>query len=295
MRSRTLLPSGACDCHVHLIGPAADYPFDPARVYTPGDASEAEVDALHERLGIDRVVIVHPSIYGADNRRTLDGLKRLGARARAVAVIDDATSGHDLDVMHAAGVRGVRVNIATQGMNDPEAAWRLLSSNAARVHRLGWHVQVLTKLDVIAALASHIPDLPVPLVIDHFGLLRPEAGLSQPGFEVLLALVRSGNALVKLSAIERLTGAGRGMRMAPYVRALVEANPACVVWGSDWPHTGGGRSTDRPISEIEPFEQLDDAAAIAVIRAAIADDSQFAAIFTGNPARLYDFPEEQSP
>lgn len=283
------LPAGACDCHVHLLGPVARYPFAPSRVYTPGDASEAELGALHARLGIHRVVVVHPSVYGADNRRTVDGLRRLGPRARGVAVIDAATTDADLDALHAAGIRGVRVNIATHGMNDPAEAWRLLLGASSRVCRLAWHVQVLTRPEVVAALASRLPDLPTPLVVDHFGLPNPALGVDQSGFSDLLRLVERGRTLVKLSAIERLTGAGNGAAMAPFIRALVAAGPAGLVWGSDWPHTGGARDPGRPLSQIEPFEPLDDSRAIAVIRDTVADAGLLHQIFVGTPARLYNF------
>jgi predicted TIM-barrel fold metal-dependent hydrolase len=283
------LPPNACDCHVHVIGPAERYPFVPTRVYTPGDALEASLEALHARLGIARVVVVHPSVYGTDNSRTLDGLKRLGARARGIAVIDNDTTNAELDQMHRAGVRGVRVNIATAGMNDPEEALRQIRWNAARVSHLGWHVQVLTKLEVIDALGSALTKLPTPLVVDHFGLLVPTLGLEQPGFEMLCKLVATGRVNVKLSAIERLTGAGRGMVMLPFIRALAEANIKALVWGSDWPHTGGGRGQRRAPTDIEPFQPLNDANALTVLAHAIPDAGARADILVHTPARLYDF------
>lgn len=289
--SDVLLPPGACDCHVHVFGPEQRYPFDPARVYTPGDASEAELDALHVQIGIARVVLVQPSIYGTDNSRMLDGLRALGPRARAVAVIGPDTSDADLSAMHSAGVRGVRVNIATHGMNDATEAWRLLEWNARRVAPLGWHVQMLTRLPVIAALASRIADLPVPLVIDHFGYADPKAGAAQPGFAALCNLVKTGSAYVKLSAVERLAGRGNGADMAPFIRALVDANRQRVLFGTDWPHTGGARSAARPITEIEPFAPTDDAAQAITVWRAMPDEATASACFVTNPARLYDFPE----
>lgn len=287
-----MLPPGACDCHVHLLGPADEFPFVPDRVYTPGEASEAGLLALHERLGIARVVIVQPSVYGTDNHRTLAGLRRLGRRARAVAVIGPETPEAELEAMHGAGVRGVRVNIATAGLHDPERAWHEISGQASRVARLGWHVQVLTRLDVIAALAPRIPDLPVPLVFDHFGLAKPGEGIGQPGFPELVELVRGAHALVKLSAIERLTGPGQGEAMIPFIRALATARPEGILWGSDWPHTGGGRGAGRPASEIEPFQPLDDSRAIRIVQEALPEPALRDAVFVTNPARLYDFPED---
>ncbi len=107
------VPEGACDCHVHVFGTAAEFPFAAKRGYTPPPASAAELLALQQALHLSRVVIVQPSVYGSDNSCTLDGMRQLGSRARGVAVIDEATPTAALDRMHAAGIRGVRVNLAT--------------------------------------------------------------------------------------------------------------------------------------------------------------------------------------
>src|SRR5260221_11964850 len=72
------LPPDACDCHTHVFGPAARYPFAAKRAYTPPDASVASLLELQRTLHLGRVVIVQPSVYGTDNRCTLDGMRRLG-------------------------------------------------------------------------------------------------------------------------------------------------------------------------------------------------------------------------
>ncbi len=147
------VPEGACDCHVHVFGAAAEFPFAARRGYTPPPASAAELLALQQALHLSRVVIVQPSVYGSDNSCTLDGMRRLGPRARGVAVIDAATSQAALDEMQRAGIRGVRVNLETAGETDPDAARRNLAAAVERVAPLGWHVQVYTRLSVIAELA----------------------------------------------------------------------------------------------------------------------------------------------
>jgi predicted TIM-barrel fold metal-dependent hydrolase len=291
-----MLPGDACDCHVHLFGPAQRYPFDSARVYTPGDADETTLDALHRRLGIERVVLVQPSVYGTDNRRLLDGLAALGSSACAVAVIDDATTDADLTRMHAAGVRGVRVNLSTSGIDDPAEAWRRIDAHAASPPPLGWHVQVLMKAPAIAALADRLARLPCPLVIDHFGQPDLAQGPEQPAFRAILDLLRAGRAVVKLSAMERLAGKGGLGRLAPFAKALAQANPNAVVWGSDWPHTGGGRGLGpaamRPAAEIEPFAAMDDADALQALLAAMPDPTLRRAVLVDNPARIYGFSHE---
>lgn len=288
----TTLPPASCDCHVHLFGPAARYPFAPDRVYTPGDADEGALLALHARLGISRVVLVQPSPYGTDNRRMLAGLAQLGNRARGIAVLDLGTPQAELDRLHAQGVRGVRVNAATQGMDDPQDIWSLIQGQAKQVARLGWHVQILARLNVVDALAARLSALETRIVIDHFGLPDMALGPEQPGFASVLRLARSGNASIKLSAIQRLTGKGRLASAIPFIQALCAANPAALVWGSDWPHTGGGRGVDRAATEIEPFEAIDDADTLACLIEAVSDPAQRRAILVENPAALYDFRQD---
>src|SRR6266851_2525347 len=83
------VPRGACDCHVHIFDPAG-FPYARERVYTPPPASLDDLRDLQAALRFERVVIVTPSVYGADNGCTLDAIKRLGAGARGIAVIDSS-------------------------------------------------------------------------------------------------------------------------------------------------------------------------------------------------------------
>ena len=113
------VPAGACDCHTHIHGDPEKFPYFPGRVYTPETALPEEMAALHKALHIQRVVIVTPSVYGTDNSATLYGMKARGANARGVAVIDEKAPESELDAMGQAGVRGIRLNLATAGVSDP--------------------------------------------------------------------------------------------------------------------------------------------------------------------------------
>lgn len=134
------VPRNACDCHVHIFGPPAQFPFANNRRFTPGPASIDDLLALQRALNFDRVVIVHPSPYGSDNSCTLDALRQLGNRARGVVVIDETITDASLADMHAAGVRGARVNLQSHGESDPAVAEPRLRWTAERVAPLGWHV-----------------------------------------------------------------------------------------------------------------------------------------------------------
>jgi len=82
-------PSGACDAHCHVFGPAERFPFAPERRYTPPDAGVDELARLHARLGLDRAVIVQASCHGRDHAALLDALRRGGGRYAGVAMIGD--------------------------------------------------------------------------------------------------------------------------------------------------------------------------------------------------------------
>src|SRR5436305_5591307 len=112
------VPAGLCNCHSHVTADTEKFPFFAGRVYTPEPATPEEMAALHKALHIQRVVIVTPSVYGTDNRATLEGIKFRGPDGRGVAVIDDKTSEADLDEMGKMGIKGIRVNLATGGVND---------------------------------------------------------------------------------------------------------------------------------------------------------------------------------
>src|SRR4029077_18382362 len=139
-------PENACDCHTHIHGDPQQFPFFSGRIYTPESASPEEMSALHRMLHIKRVVIVTPSVYGTDNSATLYGMKARGADARGVAVIDDKTTESDLDAMARAGMRGIRLNLATGGGNDPSAGRKRFEAAVERVHKRKWHIQMYTNL-----------------------------------------------------------------------------------------------------------------------------------------------------
>lgn len=285
------VPAGACDSHVHVFGPYDRFPLWAGRRYTPGPASVEDLLALQRALNLSRVVVVQASPQGTDNACLVDALQRLsagGSEARGVAVIDDATTDRELEAMHDAGVRGLRVNLESAGTHDPAVARRQLEAAAARAGRFGWHVQTYTTLPVLVSVADTIRALPAPLVIDHFGRPTAASGVGQPGFDVLLALVREGSAWVKLSGAYRISEHPDCADAAPFARALADANPARILWGTDWPHPGGGGGPRSP-DVVEPFVPIDDGRALNRLAEWIGDPAQLRKILVDNPARLYDF------
>jgi predicted TIM-barrel fold metal-dependent hydrolase len=286
----TAIAAGACDCHAHVFGPYDRFPLAGDRPYTPPEARLEDLRAMHRALGVDRVVIVAASPYGTDNTALLDAVARLGEAGRGVVALDPEDDA-DLDAMHAAGIRGVRINIASVGAADPEAADAALRATAARVAPLGWHVDLHAGLDVVAALADTIAAAPAPVVVDHFGLADPASGPDQPGFAALCELAAAGRAYVKLSAPERLGGDPDADGVAALARALLDAAPERMLWASDWPHTGGGPHGGgaRDASAVEPFREVDDARALGRLHEWTRDEAEARRVLVDNPARLYGF------
>lgn len=285
------VPPNACDCHVHVFDPA-HFPYAAKRVYTPPAASVNDLIALQAALRMDRVVIVQPSVYAADNSCTLDAVRRLGKRARAVAVIDKTTTKTALDEMAAIGVRGIRLNLNTtpSGEIDAEGSKRTLDTAAEQIAGRGWHIQFYTRPHVIAALKSQIEQLPFPVVFDHFGGPKAKDGPNQPGFTELLELVKSGKAYVKISGAYRISEkAPDFVDATPMAQALIAANPDRIVWGSDWPHPDSSFGVGRSLSEIAPPFPVDDGLVLNQIARWSPDPAIWQKILVDNPARLYDF------
>ncbi|HEV7801059.1 MAG TPA: amidohydrolase family protein, partial [Burkholderiales bacterium] len=200
------VPPGACDCHTHIH--VEQFPFFSGRVYTPEMATPEEMAALHKALRMQRVVIVTPSVYGTDNSATLHGMKARGNDARGVAVIDEKTPESELDAMGKAGIRGIRLNLATGGTSDPSVGRQRFQAAVQRVQPRNWHIQMYTNLAVISGIKDLVAASPVPVVFDHFGGAQGELGVQQPGFADLLELVKSGKAYVKISGAYRTSKLG---------------------------------------------------------------------------------------
>ena len=284
------VPAGACDCHTHIHGDPETFPLFSGRVYTPEVALPEEMAALHKALHIQRVVIVTPSVYGTDNSATLYGMKARGANARGVAVIDEKTPESELDAMGKAGVRGVRINLATGGMNDPTVGRKRFQAAAERVERRNWHIQIYTNLATIVAIKDLVDASPVPVVFDHFGGAQAALGLEQPGFSELVAVVRSGKAYVKIS------GAYRASKLAPdysdvipLARALISANPERIVWGTDWPHPNSVTPPGHKPTDVTPLFEIDDGRLLNQLPVWAPDPAIRKKILVDNPARLYGF------
>jgi predicted TIM-barrel fold metal-dependent hydrolase len=286
------IPPQACDCHTHIYADPVRFPMSPERVYTPEVFEPEQMSALHRRLGMERVVIVHPNTHGTDNSVTLYGMQARGANARGVALIDGRTSDREIESLTAAGMRGARLNLRLRYAEERDAARgrEQFQALVERVRKHNWHIQIFTTLPVIAAIRDLVEASPVPVVFDHFGGLEASLGLDQPGFADLVELVAPGKAYVKLSAAYRCsTKAPDYADMAPFARALIHANADRVLWGSDWPHPTGVTAPGRQPTEVTPMHRIDDGRLLNQLAAWEPNAEVREKILVDNPARLYGF------
>jgi len=266
-------PTGACDSHCHIFGPAAKFPYAPERRYTPPDAPKEKLRALHDHLGISRAVLVQASCHGGDNRAMLDAIAWSRGAWRGVAMVGDEATERELDTLHEGGVRGVRFNFVRHlgGAPDPRVFERML----AMVEPLGWHVVLHFDAEDIETHAEVFRKLRVPFVIDHMGRVDAAHGLGQKSFTMLLELMKNPLAWVKVSGPERISAAGKPFHDAmPFVAALAKAAPDRVLWGTDFPH---------PNVKTMP----NDGELVDLFARTIPDEALRKRILVDNPTRLY--------
>ena len=146
-----------------------------------------------------------------------------------------------------------------------------------RIAPLGWHLVLHLDAADIVELAPLLRGLRLPFVIDHMGRVKADTGLAQAPFRALLELATLDTCWVKVCGAERVSTAGPPFADAvPFARALVEAAPDRVLWGTDWPHPNIARHmpNDGDLVDLVPLIAPDAAAQ----RKLLVD----------NPARLYD-------
>jgi predicted TIM-barrel fold metal-dependent hydrolase len=269
------LPTGACDAHCHVFGPASRFPYSPQRSYTPPDAPVENLRKLHERLGVSRAVIVHASCHGTDMAVTLDAIASSRGSYRGVGCVDDAVTDDELRRLHEGGIRGIRFNFVKHlgGVPDLEVFHRL----AARIKPLGWHVVLHFDAEDILTQQDLLSRIEVPFIIDHMGRVKAADGLGQRAFQLLLELF-SVNPLawIKVCGSERVSVGRRPFRDAvPFARALIAVDSGRILWGTDWPHPN--ISKDMP-NDGELVDLLAEICPEPAVRRGILVD---------NPSRMY--------
>jgi len=275
-------PVLSCDAHFHVFGDPRRYPArDPKLRYRPPLAPLSEYRQLAEKLGVERFVFVQPSAYARDNACMLDAMREMGARCRGIVDIDEDAPEAELARLHAAGVRGVRVNVSPVHPPEPGLAGRLVPRVRRlelRLAEIGWQLDFLLPGWLTAELMAVLRSLKVDFTLAHMGMFLARDGVAQAGFRQLLDLLRNGEGRcwVKLTGVYRMSQAQGFADAAPLARALIAAAPERVIWGSDYPHL----SFADKVGSVELFNLLGTWA---------PDESVREKILVRNPAVLYGF------
>jgi predicted TIM-barrel fold metal-dependent hydrolase len=282
--------SGACDCHVHVVGPHPQFPQAAGRSYTAGVATMESLSALAAPVGVSRYVLVQPSFYGTDNSYLLETLDALQANGRGVVVVDPATvSSRQLKEFTRRGVRGARVNfyskvnpLAQAGLENTLVQFMDL------LPRDTWHIEIIATLAAIVSAAPLIRRSPIPMVIDHYAVPEDSSPASEEGLAVL-ALLRMPHVWIKLSAPYRVVR-DRVATSPPaeWLAAFLGAAPDRCIWGSDWPHTPP--RTDQEGADVTiPYRTISYERLLGDFLGSLPDRAFAERILVSNPARLYGF------
>ena len=279
------LPPGACDTHFHIYGPPDVFPYTEIRRYTPPAAPLEHCLMMQRAVGLGRGVVVQASSHGFDNTALLDAVARSDGRFLGVAQIDDKVSADEIERLHEGGVRGVRfTKIGSRPGNvDPGVFERCLEKIAG----FGWSVDLHIDPEHLIANEAVIRAIPMPVVFDHIARIDTAAGLDQPGMALLLDLLKDEKFWVKVSGADKIGGNPEAtpqsglpfLDVVPYARAVIEAAPDRVIWGSDWPHS----------NIFVPGHVPNDGTLLDLLAAFAPDEATRDRILVDNPARLYGF------
>jgi predicted TIM-barrel fold metal-dependent hydrolase len=278
-------PPDACDTHFHVFGPPEQFPFVSTHEYTPPAAPLEHYLKMIAVLGIQRAVVVQPSVHGLDNSATLDAVKSSAGRFRGVARMDDKTPLGELRRLNDGGIRGVRFNLLDRPRGNvmPDVLDRCVEN----IVELGWSVDLHIDMKNLIEQEKRIRAMPVPVVIDHIARVKPAEGLNQPGFQLLLDLLKLGHIWVKVSGADKICATTVHtyfglpfVEVAPFARAVIAAAPDRVIWGTDWPHS----------NNFAPGHTPNDGDLLDLLALFAPDEPMRKKILVDNPAALYGFP-----
>lgn len=266
-------PAGMCDTHMHIYG--AGYPKHPQGPDLPPLATVEDYRQLKRWLGIERTVVVQPNGYGDDNRCTLDAVAQLGPDvARAIVVVKPAIGDAELEVMHAAGARGVRIMCLPGGFT----RWDAMDETLARVRPLGWHGIVQFDGREMVDREAQLKRIEGNYTIDHTGKFLEPVATDSAAMKTLLRLLDRGNCYVKISAPCETSKVGKPHYddVNRIAKALAHAFPARMLYASNWPHNGYSGET-----------YPDDCYLLDRLLDILPDAKSLQATLVDNPARLY--------
>jgi predicted TIM-barrel fold metal-dependent hydrolase len=235
MQALIVLPK--IDTHCHVLDPVR-FGYAPDVAYRPAGQEQGELrslNALMQCYQVRHALLVEPnSGYGLDNRCMLDAIAQRKGMFKGIAVVKSDCSEEQLARFKQQGVIGVAFNASLHGV----AYYADIQPLLKRLAQQGMWAQFQVQDDQLLELLPMIESSGVRVMIDHCGRPNIEAGVQQAGFQTLLALGRSGRAVVKLSGLAKFSAQGFPFDDAkPYVEALAKNfGLAQCLWASDWPY-----------------------------------------------------------
>jgi len=277
-KPRLKAPPGSWDTHFHVYGPPQVFAYSEQRRYTPPTAPVEHWLNLANWLGIERGVMVQPSVHGTDTAITIDAIEKSDGRLRGMIRADARLSADEVRRLHAAGVRGLRFPFAAKvrGAWDHDAFYR----NITRVEPVSWVIDLQLDGDMLERHAELIRKVPLPTVIDGFGGVEPRDGLDQPAFRVLLDLLGEKHVWLKLIGADRHIREDTSYEdVVAMSRAVIAKAPDRMIWGTDWPH-----------SEVWQLGRMtDDGKLLDMLLDFAPDEAVRNNILAANPQKLFGF------
>lgn len=232
-KPRLNCPPGAVDCHFHLFGPIADFPYAPGSKYICAEQTPETYIALQETLGLERGVFVSSGGYGTDYSYLRHVLERHGDRFRGIALLSEDVTRDEIKMLDGLGVRGARFVSPHHGGALPQISERVAKLCAD----FGWHIQYYPYKTDILEFSEMLLNLPVDIVLDHFANIPAAGGAEQPAVKRVLEMLETGRVWLKLSGPMRCTDSEPPYAdVTPMAQKFAAHAPERLVWGSDWPH-----------------------------------------------------------
>lgn len=233
----SVLTESKIDAHCHVLDPHR-FPYGENATYRPvgqemGNAKYFQ--ALMACYEVKHALLVGPnSGYATDNRCLLDALASAPGVFKGIAVVPNDISLEDLQQLKVQGVIGVAFNSSLMGFDFYSTIQPLLE----RLQQLDMWAQFQVEHDGLLDFLPMLSRVDVKLMVDHCGRPHVDAGVTQPGFQALLALGREGRAVVKMSGFAKFSQVGYPFADTHvFVEALVrEVGLKNCVWASDWPY-----------------------------------------------------------